>query len=62
VSDFNQPLCNRCWFDRNNDRQPARIIQKVEERCCLCASATTSGIYFRVDPKTVPYPTLRSSQ
>lgn len=43
-------------------RQPVRANIGAEwmdllEWCCKCGRATTSGIYIRVDPATVRYPT-----
>lgn len=35
-------------------QEPTRLTQPEEEFCCACAAATTSGIYLRADPKTLP--------
>ena len=59
MSDFTQPLCEECWIERNGERQPVRLREAELERCCLCAKYNTDGIYTRIDPKTVPFPTYR---
>lgn len=52
---WTQPLCEACWDDRRPGHIPARSMGAVET-CCLCGAATTSGIYIRMDPQTVPFP------
>lgn len=58
---FTQPVCPGCW----NERHPEKLVDpsKLEyagesERCCDCNTWTRCGIYIRVDPTTVPHPTL----
>lgn len=53
-----QPLCDKCWVRRNGFRLPHRIMedQRVQERCCDCGMKHRSGIYMRIDPATVDYP------
>lgn len=55
---WTQPVCNNCWDEQNPDRDPYRIRTEYaeEEICAFCGISTRSGIYTRVDPKTVPYP------
>lgn len=58
MSNFTQPLCCRCWNIRHPDKQVERERDGhgPVERCCDCGWSTASGIYIRVDPKTVTYP------
>lgn len=73
MSNFTQPLCERCWiaehgtFDHDREtgelllvavRQPVRALDCGIEECCQCGHPTISGIYVRRDPATVPHPTL----
>lgn len=56
---WTQPVCSADWFKRNPNRgEPHRIVPEYaeEETCCYCGQLTTSGIYVRVDPATVPHP------
>jgi len=55
---FTQPVCDECWDLRYPDRPSPRLGQGPQERCCDCTTLTSSGIYIRVDPSTVPHPTL----
>jgi hypothetical protein len=52
-------ICGDCWNERNLGVEPVRIKPEfaVQERCCYCGKETTSGIYIRADPRTLPYPT-----
>ena len=54
---FTQPICERCYEARYPGRQPASVIDAEREECCDCAQTTFDGIYYRVDPTTVPHPT-----
>lgn len=54
-----QPVCDRCWRMTEGERRPVRLVDRHPETCCLCGSSTTSGIYRRLDPSIVPYPTTR---
>lgn len=53
---WTQPCCPHCWADRNPDREPVTVNEREVEQCCICGSSTASGIYVRVDPRTVAYP------
>jgi hypothetical protein len=53
---FTQPLCDDCWDKKYPERPSPRKGQGDVEQCCMCGKMTLSGIYFRIDPKTVPYP------
>ena len=53
---WNQPLCNDCWNAENPYRAAFRMGFAPAETCCMCGTQTTSGIYVRRDPKTVPHP------
>lgn len=55
---WTQPICEACWRDREPGREPMTLQQPEVEECCLCGSETASGIYIRVDPATVSFPTL----
>jgi hypothetical protein len=57
MSDWNQPICWRCWGRRNPGRVPVRVHPPVQEKCAYCGTPTISGIYVRDDPKLVPYRT-----
>ena len=54
---WTQPLCGECWsaIDR---REPVRIKDEYAETetCCMCGHQTRSGIYRRMNPKTVRFP------
>ena len=54
---WTQPICDDCWDTDHPDRPSPRLAQGDREECCKCGSATLSGIYIRVDPTTVNYPT-----
>lgn len=55
---WTQPMCDPCWARRQPGIDPVRIKAQyaVEERCAFCGAHTRSGIYVRVDPRTVLYP------
>lgn len=57
---WTQPICSDCWANQNPGVKPARIqpAYRSGETCAHCGTATYSGIYTRVDPKTVDHPTL----
>lgn len=64
MSDGPQPICDICWREREGIRIPSRVKlpYREHETCCWCGHDTTSGIYLRVDPATVPHPTLANKQ
>lgn len=53
---WNQPICLGCWWVRNPERKPYCLIDPEQERCCDCGRSTTEGIYIRIDPATVRFP------
>ena len=53
---FTQPICEACWTERNPHREAVCVVDATEETCCLCGKRTASGIYIRIDPRTVPHP------
>jgi hypothetical protein len=57
---FTQPLCASCWLEDNPGRRPHRVhgVAEASETCCQCGQPTSDGIYIRVDPTTIPHPTL----
>lgn len=55
---WTQPLCDECWDRDHPDHPSPRTSTGFAEQCCKCGQGTFSGIYFRVDPATVPYPSL----
>lgn len=52
---WTQPLCMSCWL-RADSRHPARVPGDHSRICCRCGAATSAGIYIRIDPASVPYP------
>lgn len=50
MSRWTHSICELCWFNREPDREPARLNLPDQEDCCFCGSPTTSGIYVREDP------------
>lgn len=68
---FTQPLCDPCWlsikgtWDETDDGEvvctdypiPLRVVGDALEQCCNCGRPTISGIYLRIDPDTVNFPT-----
>jgi hypothetical protein len=59
VTNWNQPMCERCWVDRHGTgRQPVRLHATRDEICAWCGYPTWAGIYVRQNPAEIPYPTL----
>lgn len=56
---WTQPSCLGCFAEHNPGRDPARLPKPEPETCCYCGESEASGIYVRVDPASVPHPTLR---
>lgn len=54
---WTQPICDDCWDRDHADRPSPRLGGGFAEQCCKCGAGTNSGIYIRVDPSTVGYPT-----
>ena len=59
---FTQPVCDRCWGLKNPGREACKVKEqhRDEETCCYCGNVHSSGIYTRVDPKSVPYPSANA--
>jgi hypothetical protein len=53
---WTQPLCDVCYNARHPEREPYKLIEQDEERCCLCGTVTTMIVWYRIDPRTVPFP------
>ena len=55
---WTQAICENCWEQRNPGRGAIAITAQYREteKCCHCGKLNRSGIYTRVDPSTVPYP------
>jgi len=58
---WTQPLCEDCWDERYLSRVSVRDVDGPAETCCLCGHATTSGIFIRIDPASVPFPRTEAS-
>lgn len=58
---WTQPICRACYLIRHPDLQPAAMVEAVREpeSCVDCGLNTIDGIYYRVDPKTAKFPSLR---
>lgn len=54
---WTQPVCERCFGIEKPGRVPPRVRDAERETCCYCGDPTYTGVYIRVDPATVPYPT-----
>lgn len=54
---WTQPICSGCYAVRHPERRPCAAVPAERERCCVCGNDTLDGIYFRVDPRSVAYPT-----
>ena len=48
-----QPICDLCYQRTGG---PAQLAAAHSRACCRCGAATTSGLYIRIDPASVPYP------
>lgn len=65
---WTQPVCTHCWVQENSVpdedggaliRVPTQLLLDFNDalaNCCKCGRATTSRIWIRIDPTTVPYP------
>lgn len=53
---WTQAMCRTCWDVREPNREPHLLNTPEMEVCCICGQDTTDGIYVRIDPTTVPYP------
>jgi hypothetical protein len=59
---FTQPICLDCWSSGHGEKQPARLVEPDVEICAYCGEENEDGIYIRVDPSTVPWPTLTKDE
>lgn len=57
VYKWTQPICLKCYVTRYPDRSAVGIVEVEKERCCDCGKDTYEGVYFRVNPATVQFPT-----
>lgn len=53
-----QPMCERCWTQRDPEGEPVRIRDSEREQCAYCGEWTWAGIYVRARSEDVPYPRL----
>lgn len=55
---WTHPICDTCYAGINGAQEPSRMKEEFreDETCCLCGTITRSGIYTRIDPKDVLYP------
>jgi hypothetical protein len=55
---WNQPICERCWFTEHPDRMPLQYVGVREycEQCCMCGHPTVAGIYIRRHPNDTRFP------
>lgn len=53
---WDQPMCDRCWIERDPSRTPVRLRVPDYEQCAWCGQGTRSGIYVRADPRELPHP------
>lgn len=62
VYSWTQPVCDECWWSMRSHRpyrfKPDGSDEGPLEVCCFCGNGTTSGIYMRVDPRHVDYPSF----
>lgn len=50
-SAWTHALCDLCYAAIFPGRSATRMNEPIREVCCECAQWTTSGIYYREDPK-----------
>ena len=54
MSKWNHAMCGVCWYQRNPQRQPYRVVPAADpEPCCFCGTSTEDGIYIRECPTNV---------
>ena len=51
MSKWTHPLCERCWYQVEPDKEAVRFINPDDEICCRCSAMTSHGIYYRYDPE-----------
>ena len=54
---WTQPVCQKCYVEIYSGK-PSKMTGPIEEQCCYCGEQTQDGIYVRLDPYSVPHPTL----
>jgi hypothetical protein len=67
MSNYTQPICERCWIDRETSpegaiRMPVRKAESEVESCAFCGHLTIMGAYVRANPEVVPYPKLTETE
>lgn len=55
---WTQPMCSEDYARLYPGRRPYQVIgdYRESETCCMCGQITWSGIFVRIDPRTVPHP------
>ena len=57
---WNQPICERCWFMENPARRPVQFTGgmggEYVARCCMCGDPTVAGIFIRRHPDECKFP------
>lgn len=56
---WTQPVCDPCFEEMQPGRSPIRVRDRTDEVCCKCGHENADGIFVRVDPRLVPFPTKR---
>jgi hypothetical protein len=56
---WTQPVCIDCFKQWNRGRKPVQIKADMRrtETCCYCGKVNEDGVYIRVDPNSVKFPT-----
>jgi hypothetical protein len=55
-------MCTGCWQLHHPGAQPRKLLVPEREKCCSCGTITRSGLYARINPATVRFPTLTKEQ
>jgi hypothetical protein len=50
MSRWSHSICAKCWYKRNPDQEPHRLVNRHVEICCYCGEQHFSGIYVRDNP------------
>lgn len=50
TSKWTHVVCGTCYDKMYPGREPARLRDVTEERCCFCDGPTNEGIFVRADP------------
>lgn len=43
-------ICSACWYDRNPNYGPVKVVNPQIVTCCFCGVSTNAGIFIRHDP------------